>query len=129
MSQPRLIVIEPSILARRIAVLIERTAIDITTELAAQRAIREALERDGLDVACEVPLNRRDRIDLLAGPVGIEVKIRGGARRAIFRQLERYAENDEVQALVLASGGGWPRAIDEVKGKPLLFASLSVGWL
>ena len=119
----------PFILARRIAGLIERTAVDVTTEVAAQRTIREALERDGIDVAAEVQLSRRDRIDLLAGPVGIEVKIRGGTRRAIFRQLARYAESEEVQALVLASGGGWPRAIDEVKGKPLLFASLSVGWL
>ena len=119
----------PALLARRIAGLIERTAINVTTELAAQRGIREALERDGLEVSCEVPLSRRDRIDLLAGPVGIEVKIRGGARREILRQLERYAESDEIGAIVLASGSGWPRAIDDVKGKPLVFASLSVGWL
>lgn len=119
----------PSILARRIASLIERSAIDVTTELAAQRDICEALERDGLDVEAEVPLSSRDRIDLLAGTVGIEVKIRAGRRREIFRQLERYAESDQIEALVLASGGSWPRSISEVKGKPLVFASLTLGWL
>lgn len=119
----------PVLLARRIAALIEQAAIDVTTELAAQRGIREALERDGIDVAAEVPLNPRDRIDLLAGRVGIEVKIRGGSRRGILRQLERYAEADQVGALVLASGGSWPRTVDAVNGKPLFFASLTLGWL
>ncbi|MFT3973310.1 MAG: hypothetical protein QM699_07635 [Amaricoccus sp.] len=119
----------PVFIARRVAGIIERSAIDVTTEFAAQRGIREALERDGIEVAAEVQLTPRDRIDLLAGPVGIEVKIRGGGRRKILRQLERYAESDQIEALVLASGGGWPRAIDEAGGKRLFFASLTLGWL
>ena len=120
---------EPALLARRIAALIERHGINITTEIAAQQRIGQLLADDGLSAAAEVILSARDRIDFLCGPVGIEVKISGGSRRDIFRQLERYAAIDRIGALVIATGGAWPSSLDRVGGKPLLFASLNKGWL
>lgn len=120
---------EAALIARRIAVLIERTHINVTTEAAAQGAIAAAVEAAGIRVEREVSLGRGGRIDLLAGEVGIEVKIRGGNRREIMRQLERYAASDQVAALVIASGGAWPSGVDRAGGKPLFFASLTKGWL
>lgn len=120
---------EPALLARRIAALIERHGINITTEIAAQQRIGQLLAGDGLSVQAEVALNARDRIDFLCGSVGIEVKISGGRRRDIFRQLERYAASARVGALVIATGGAWPSGMARVGGKPLLFASLNKGWL
>ena len=90
-------------LARRIAAVIERNRIDISTEDAAHRAIRAALERDGIEAQSEVRLSPKERIDLMAGSVGIEVKV-GHSRRAILAQLERYAALPEIAALVLATG-------------------------
>lgn len=116
-------------LARRIAELIELHCIPTSTELAAHRRIRKLLEAEGFEVECEVALTRGDRIDVLVGTVGVEVKVRGGRRLDILRQLERYAASDRVEALVLGTGGAWPRGFVEVKGKPLFVASLVGGWL
>ncbi|MEX5600717.1 hypothetical protein [Pseudophaeobacter sp. C1-32P7] len=116
--------------AERMVRVIESSRVNVTNEAAAQDAIHVALQRTGLDIAREVRLSARDRIDILSGGVGIEVKVKSRqSRREIFKQLERYAEHDEVQALVLATAAAWPGNISEVKGKPLLVASLTRGWL
>jgi hypothetical protein len=77
----------------------------------------------------EAPLRGSDRIDFLAGRVGIEVKTRGFPA-AVLRQLQRYATSDRVDALVLvttvARHSTLPAAIG---GKPLLIASLLEGAL
>lgn len=117
------------ILARRIACRIERFRIDVSTEAAANRSIRDALESDGIICEAEVRLTPKDRIDLLAGTVGIEVKV-AGSRRDVARQLERYAASDRIEALVLATGIGWPKnGPVAFHGKSLFVASLSRGWL
>lgn len=64
--------------------------------------IASALTAAGADVALEVPLNRRDRIDLLVGRVGIEVKV-SGAWREVERQLCRYLESPLLDDLVLVT--------------------------
>lgn len=119
---------EPAVLGRLIVSLIERARIDISTEAAAHRAIGDTLERAGLDVQREVRLTERDRIDLMVGAVGIEVKV-GHSRRRISEQLERYAALSQVQALVLATGTAWPGGTDKIAGKRFFVASLTRGWL
>lgn len=94
-----------------------------STEALLQQDIGEALTNWGLAFDREHRLSPRDRIDfLIAGGIGIEAKTRCG-KRAIFRQLQRYAENDAVRALILITGAalGLPRSID---GKPLFYVSL-----
>ena len=118
-----------TLLARRIAVLIERTRVDVSTEAAAHREIAAAIEADGMDVEREVRLGAGERVDVLVGGViAVEVKVQG-SRRDIHRQLERYARSDRVEGIVLATGAAWPATMRRVGGKPFFFASLSRGWL
>lgn len=70
----------------------------------------------------EARMTARDRIDFLVeGGIGIEAKTRCPPRQ-IFRQLERYAEQDAIASLILITGTamGLPEA---VKGKPLFLVS------
>ncbi|MXP24787.1 hypothetical protein GRI39_01840 [Altererythrobacter indicus] len=70
----------------------------------------------------EVRLSDRNRIDFLCGDVGIECKARA-KRRELFRQLERYAQEDQISALILLTGTatGLP---PEINGKPVYLVSL-----
>lgn len=67
-----------------------------------QDAIASALTMQGHEFRREVELSRSDRIDFMAGAVGIEVKV-GGSRSALIRQLHRYAQHDEVSALLVVT--------------------------
>lgn len=119
--------IDPRLTARRIVNLIQTHRIDMSTEDAAHRAIREVLAAD-MEVRSEVRLSPRDRIDIMAGACGVEIKV-AGSRREVYAQLCRYAAHDDVGALVLATGTAWSQPQFEINGKLVLVASLSRGWL
>jgi len=77
----------------------------------------------------EVPLSGSDRIDFLAGRVGIEVKTHGQPA-AVARQLQRYAGSDRIDALVLVTAvARHSRLPATLGGKPVLLASLLEGAL
>lgn len=61
------------------------------------------------------------------GKIVLEVKTRY-PKRAIYRQLERYAEHENVSGLILLTGTSMnlPRDIND---KPAIVVSLGVGWL
>lgn len=92
-----------------------------------QEAIGVALTNAGIAFEREVRLNDTDIIDFLVSGVGIEVKIKG-ARRGIYRQLQRYAHSEAVHSLVLLSSVamGLPPTIE---GKPVTIVSLGRAWL
>lgn len=117
--------------ARRIASLIERHRIDVSTEAAAAQSIAQVLTAAGIEHAREVVLSRGDRIDIVADTIGIEIKIAGGRRQETLRQLARYARHDSIAALVLATGAGWPMSTQatKIEGKTLIVASLARGWM
>jgi hypothetical protein len=120
----------PHALAGKIVRIIEGNRISVNCEAVAQDSIHLALRKAVAGIRREVRLSGRDRVDLMAGAVAIEVKVKKRQSRAqILKQLERYAEHDEVQAVVLATADAWPGTIADVKGKPLFVASLTKGWL
>ncbi|NUB14033.1 hypothetical protein GAY28_15840 [Azospirillum brasilense] len=93
-----------------------------------QAAISDALTAAGIEHVRERRIGARDILDhFTVGGVAVEVKLRGG-KRDIHRQLCRYAEHEEVKALVLASSVamGLPPSIN---GKPLVAISLGSAWL
>lgn len=73
-----------------------------STEDDLQRGLDSALRGAGLPVEREVRLAPRDRIDLLVGRVGIEVKVKGDWR-AVGRQVERYCQSDRLDVVVLVT--------------------------
>lgn len=108
--------------------LITSARLDLSTEGAVQRGLARLFEAEGVAFEAEVVLAPSDRIDFLIGRVGVEVKI-GHPRRAILRQLERYARSDRVDVILLVSSAPFPSAGFELNGKPVRVVSLSVGWL
>ena len=108
--------------------LIGSARLDLSTEGAVQRGLGRLLDEEGISYKAEVILAPSDRIDFLIGRVGVEVKI-GHPRRAILRQLERYAGSDRIDALLLVSSAPFPSAGFALNGKPVHIVSLSVGWL
>ncbi|MBY6055349.1 hypothetical protein [Leisingera daeponensis] len=120
----------PADLAARIAFAIQGLRVNVTSESSAHDGVEAGLRAAGFHVEREVRLSPRDRVDLMIGPVAVEVKVKKSqGRRQIFKQLQRYAEHERVGALVLAAAASWPRSMTEVDGKPLRLASLSQGWL
>lgn len=89
-----------------------------------QEGIAAALTAAGMPVTREVRLTARDRVDLLTGRVGVEVKV-AGAADAVLRQLQRYATSDRIDELVLVTTRAHHRALPtQIGGKPLTVIAL-----
>lgn len=102
---------------------------DLSDEKRTQADIAEALTAAGIPFEREFRLAAGDIVDFLAyGAIAVEVKLKGAAKRSIFRQLKRYAEHDAVQAIVLVTNlsMGMPA---EIAGKPAYYVSLGRAWL
>lgn len=78
-------------------------AIRTTDELELNGAVRSLLDAAGIAYEAEVRLTERDRIDFLTdNAVGIELKTKGSTA-ALVRQLERYAQSERVDVLVVVT--------------------------
>lgn len=117
-------------LASRIAAILSRCQISLSSEEAAHRDILKAILAEGLPAQSEVRLDAKSRIDLMVGGVGIEIKVgRSHSRRDVMAQLTRYAQFPQVTALILATGSPWPKSITHAGEKRLFMVDLSMGWL
>jgi hypothetical protein len=88
-------------------------------EAGLQAGITAALHTAGQPAHREVRLTTRDRIDILTDRVGIEVKVRG-ATDALLRQLQRYAQHTQIDALIVVTTVAKHRSLPQsVGGKPL----------
>lgn len=113
---------------REIASILQCGRFPLTDEKRTQTAIAEGLISAKKAFQREFRLSPKEIIDfMLDKGVGLEIKIKG-QRMAIFRQLERYAEIEQIQGLILATSVSM-HLPKEIKGKPVLVASLSQGWL
>lgn len=91
----------------------------ICSEEDLQAWLGELFEQHGFRARQEVQLSASDRVDFLVDGTAIECKV-GGSQAAALRQLQRYAESDQVEDLLLVSTRrmhtGLPTTI---RGKPL----------
>lgn len=114
---------------QEIAKLIHSSRFPLTDEKRLQKEMESAFAREGIPHRPEVHLGARDIVDFMVDEIGlaIEVKIKG-SKRAIYKQLERYCEYDEVRTIMLATNVpmGLPPLIG---GKPAYLVSLARGWL
>lgn len=111
-----------------ILVCLRAVRADLSNEKRAQADLAGALAAAGIAVEREVRLAPGDIIDLLCGDIGIEVKLKGARKRAVWAQLERYARHDRIAGLILASNlaMGLPASAG---GKPLWFLPLGRAWI
>ena len=90
-------------------------------------AVARALDEAGLAYEHEYRLGPRRRIDFRVGRVGIEVKKGRPATSALTRQLRRYLESDELDAVVVVTQR--VTALPEtICGKPVRLISLNRLW-
>lgn len=112
-----------------VADLIRSHRFRYATEQMLQEGIAAALADSGLRVHREVRLNERDRIDLLTGRVGVEVKVNGAVPH-VRRQLERYLESEHLGGLVLVTARVRHVGLyGEFHGKPVRVVTLAGGGL
>lgn len=89
--------------------------------------IAAALESAGIPHMSEVWLNDVDRIDLVVGRIGIELKLHG-AVSAVSRQLQRYAQSDLLDELILVTARAQLCSVPrELSGKPVHVAFVGGG--
>lgn len=91
------------------------------TEAELQAAVARVLDEIGIEHSREFRFSPRDRIDFLAANgIGIECKIDGSPSQ-VLGQLLRYAERDEVQALILVTSRHTHRMkMTKLNGKPFV---------
>lgn len=90
--------------------------------------MQELLQRAGIEFIREPRLSARDIPDFMIGGIALEVKLKGARKKDVFRQLCRYAEHENVTAVVLVSNitMGLP---PEINGKSIYFIALGKAWL
>lgn len=118
----------PETIRAHIVHLLTTHRLPLSDEKALQAAIATMLADACLAHQREVRLAPGDIVDfMVAAGIAIEVKIKG-SRRAIFKQIARYAQHAEVREIVLATNVpmGLP---EEINGKPVAIAALGRGWL
>lgn len=110
---------------RRIADVLADAHLTFVSEDDLQAGISSALAAVDIEAQREVRLSDGvSRIDVLAGTVGIEVKIAGGWADVV-RQLTRYAKCEEISALVLVTSRAKHHNMPaELRGKPVHVVSL-----
>lgn len=98
------------------------------TQADLHKHICDALPGVASGIIREVRLTSRDRVDIWANGVVIEVKLMGAKVTSIYRQVKRYAEHPEVQAIIVAANKAisLPR---EIEGKPTFVCNLGKAWL
>ncbi|WP_252109094.1 MULTISPECIES: hypothetical protein [unclassified Halomonas] len=101
------------------------------TEKQAQADLEQALAETGWIFQREWRLSDRDIPDFVVRVnetvIVIELKTRA-QRKRIYRQLERYAQHNQVDAVVLLTGTAM-QLPSEISGKPARVASMGAGWL
>ena len=108
--------------------LLRTARIDLSNEKRAQDDIAAVLTQAGIPFEREVRLSPTDIVDFLSDGLAIEVKLPGARKKAVYRQLCRYARHPPVTSLVLASSlsMGLPA---QIEGKDAYFVKLGEGWL
>lgn len=97
------------------------------TEEELHALVAKALAHEGLEAQHEARLGPRCRIDFMCGGVGIEIKKSRPDRAKLIAQLTRYAQCDQVEALVVVA----PRGVNlpgRISGKRISQIALERLW-
>lgn len=90
-----------------------------------QRGIAAVLADAGIPAEREAWLSGQSRVDLLAGRVGVEVKI-ASTRTVVTRQLLRYARSGKLDEIILVTNSSRHRFIaSALAGVPVTVVCIS----
>lgn len=112
-----------------IAEVLSRGRFSLSSESSLQLEVDPYLRANlpGVEISREHRLDARNRPDwLIDGRFVVEAKISRSSRRDTERQVRRYAEFPQVEAIVLITGRSMPRI---VAAKPVLIVHLGRAWL
>jgi len=114
-------------LTSQIVSILSSVRIPLHSESIAQATIAGVLGMAKITWDREVKLDSKNRIDLMVGDIGIEVKLKGNAK-SIYKQCERYCQFERVQNLILVTNRtiGFPPTINN---KPCFLVILGRSWL
>lgn len=116
---------------QKLLFFLSKQRIQSSDEKTAQTGLADLLQGAGYKFEREKRLSEKDIPDFVvtlgANKVVIELKIKA-QRKSIYRQLERYAQHNAIDALILftATAMHLPEHINE---KPAFVASMGAGWL
>lgn len=113
--------------AKELTAVLLRKRFTLATEKDVQAEIDQVLRSTVPNHRREVVLDDKNEIDFMVGSVGIEVKIKGN-KSAIFKQLQRYCEFDEITDLIFVTSKtvGIPVTINN---KNIYVVNMSKAWL
>lgn len=99
--------------------------LSLQNEKRLQQEIEKALTENGIAHEREVHLNDESIVDFMVGSIAVEVKIKTKANAmSIYRQMERYAEFEQVETLLLITGRTLSLP-DIINNKPVYMMTLS----
>lgn len=113
--------------APEIAEALRKYRFGLTVEKTTQAEISGVLKHLEIEHEREWRLGPKDIADFKVGNIAMEVKLKGG-KMALYRQIERYAQYEEVHCLILITliAMGFP---SEVAGKKVYVVNLARAWL
>lgn len=105
----------PELIVRRIETELSRHAFSFHAETGLHDGVAKVLDATGLAYRREVQRTKRDRFDFLVeGSVVIEIKAAGTFPEAGL-QAARYAEHEDVLAVIIATSRPWSECGRSVK--------------
>lgn len=97
---------------------------NIQDELSLQDGIDSVFKKAGLTFRREAALDAHNRPDFMVGKLAVEVKIKGTFAQ-FLRQAQRYAELDQVDAVIVVGTPKWmPLVPSSLNGKPVFTVRL-----
>lgn len=86
----------------KVLAILNNYSFQFDNEKELQELLFNVFQKHKIPFEKEYNLGKDGIIDFFYRGVGIEVKIKG-QKKSIYRQCRRYAENDEIKALILLS--------------------------
>lgn len=110
----------PCITPHRVLIALDSCLFRFVDEDDLQKGVAQALNRINVRYEREKVLSPQDRPDfLIDGHIALEIKIKGSIAQAL-RQVNRYAQHDQVSSVLLVGSPGWlNRVPNSIGGKPV----------
>lgn len=103
---------------------LKNTRLNLSDEKLLQNDIAKALEKNNLSFKREVKLDEKNTVDFMIDNLAIEIKIASKvSAMSIYRQIERYAKNEKVEAILLMTSKTI-RLPEKIFGKEIYILSL-----